>query len=239
MTKYIWGPESKTIIPTPRPAFLMNEDDSGLCQMFRVGIPERELIEFCKQFFDPQRARFIDGGAHMGAYSILLAETFNAVEAFEAQRRTYFQLCGNIYINEKTNITPHNFALTNHSNTYSHTTLYVVSDDGGGSSTIKPDEAQIKSKETVETIHIDNFEWSDVGLIKLDVEGAELEVIQGARETLKRCDFPPILFESNGPGAHNKKRSELFKYLMNELPYQVGHIKGFDNMFIALRRESA
>lgn len=206
--------------------------------MFRVGIPEHPLIEFCKQFANRTK-RFIDGGAHMGAYSILLADHFASVEAFEAQRRTYFQLCGNIFLNEKTNITPHNFVLTNHEYTYSDTTLYIVSDDGGGSSTIKPDEAQIKSKETVETIHIDNFVWSDVGLIKMDVEGAELEAIQGARETLKRCKFPPILFESNGPGAHNQKRSELFKYLMNELPYQVGNIKGYDNMFIALRQEAA
>jgi FkbM family methyltransferase len=238
MTKYLWGPDKKLVLPVPNPAFLMNEDDSGLCQMFRVGIPERELIEFCKQFANPTK-RFIDGGAHMGAYSILLSDLFENVDAFEAQRRTYFQLCGNIYINEKTNITPHNFALTNHEHTYSDTTLYVVSDDGGGSSVIKPDEAQIKSKETIETIHIDNFEWSDVGLIKLDVEGAELEAIQGARETLKRCDFPPILFESNGPGAHNQKRFELFKYLTNELPYRVGNIKGYDNMFIALRQEAA
>lgn len=238
MTRFLWGPEQKLIVPTPRPAFLMNEDDSGLCQMFRVGIPEHPLIEFCKQLANSTK-RFIDGGAHMGAYSILLADHFASVEAFEAQRRTYFQLCGNIFLNEKTNITPHNFALTNHEYTYSDTTLYIVSDDGGGSSTIKPDEAQIKSKETVETIHIDNFVWSDVGLIKMDVEGAELEAIQGARETLKRCKFPPILFESNGPGAHNQKRSELFKYLMNELPYQVGNIKGYDNMFIALRQEAA
>jgi FkbM family methyltransferase len=238
MTRFLWGPEQKLIVPTPRPAFLMNEDDSGLCQMFRVGIPEHPLIEFCKQFANSTK-RFIDGGAHMGAYSILLAEHFASVEAFEAQRRTYFQLCGNIFLNEKTNITPHNFALTNHEYTYSDTTLYIVSDDGGGSSTIKPDEAQIKSKETVETIHIDNFVWSNVGLIKMDVEGAELEAIQGARETLKRCKFPPILFESNGPGAHNQKRSELFKYLMNALPYQVGNIKGYDNMFIALRQEAA
>jgi FkbM family methyltransferase len=238
MTRFLWGPEQKLIVPTPRPAFLMNEDDSGLCQMFRVGIPEHPLIEFCKQFANSTK-RFIDGGAHMGAYSILLAEHFASVEAFEAQRRTYFQLCGNIFLNEKTNITPHNFALTNHEYTYSDTTLYIVSDDGGGSSTIKPDETQIKSKETVETIHIDNFVWSNVGLIKMDVEGAELEAIQGARETLKRCNFPPILFESNGPGAHNQKRFELFKYLTNELPYRVGNIKGYDNMFIALQQEAA
>jgi len=238
MTKFLWSPQSKSIIPVQQPAFLMNEDESGLCQMFRVGIPEHELIEFCKQFADPSK-RFIDGGAHMGAYSILLSDLFEHVDAFEAQRRTYFQLCGNIYLNEKANITPHNFALTNHEHTYGDTTLYIVSDDGGGSSTIKPDSDKIQAKETIETIHIDNFEWSDVGLIKLDVEGSELEAIQGARETLKRCKFPPILFESNGPGAHNQKRAELFKHLMTELPYQVGSIRGFDNMFIAVRQEAA
>ena len=39
--------------------------------------------------------------------------------------------------------------------------------------------------------------------------------------------------------AHNQKRFELFKYLMNQLPYQVGNIKGYDNMFIAVRQEAA
>jgi len=237
MTRFLWGPEQKLIMPTPKPVFLMNEDDSGLCQMFRVGIPEHPLIEFCRQYGDKTK-RFIDGGAHMGAYSILLADEFAHVDAFEAQRRTFHQLCGNIFLNEKENIKARNLALTNHMDTCGTMTLYIVSEDGGGSTLIKPEDNQIQAQETVETIHIDEYEWSDVGLIKLDVEGAELKAIDGARHTLQRCEYPPILFESNGPGVHNQKRAELFKFLQNVFGYSVAVIRNFDNMFIAVRQEA-
>jgi FkbM family methyltransferase len=237
MARFLWGPEQKLIMPTPKPVFLMNEDESGLCQMFRVGIPEHQLIEFCRQFGDKTK-RFVDGGAHMGAYSILLADEFAQVDAFEAQRRTFMQLCGNIFLNEKDNIKARNLALTSHEDTYGDMTLYIVSDDGGGSTLIKPEDGQIKAKETVETIHIDNYEWDDVGLIKLDVEGAEKKAIDGARLTIKRSGYPPILFESNGPGAHNQKRAELFNYVKDSFGYAIAAIRGFDNMFIAARREA-
>lgn len=238
MTRFLWGPDQKLIMPTPKPAFLMNEDDSGLCQMFRVGIPEHQLIEFCRQFGDKAK-RFIDGGAHMGAYSILLADEFAAVEAIEAQRRTYYQLCGNIFLNEKTNITAHNLALTSGDEAYEYKTLYIISEDGGGSTLIKPDDAQIIKQEKVETTTLDDFEFADIGLLKLDVEGCELKVIEGAQRSLQDSGFPPILFESNGPGAHNQKRAELFKFLQNAFGYSIAAIRNFDNMFIACQPEGA
>jgi FkbM family methyltransferase len=216
----------------------MNEDDSGLCQMFKVGIPELNIIEYCKQYSDKSK-RFIDGGAHMGAYSILLSDYFASVEAFEAQRRTYFQLCGNIFLNEKTNINPENVALTNREDAYELKSLYVVSEDGGGSSLIKPIEEQIKHEETVETTTLDDFEFKDIGLIKLDVEGTELQVLQGAEWSIMDSNYPPIVFESNGPGAYNQKRAELFKYLQVTFGYSIAAIRGLDKMFIAIRQEAA
>lgn len=213
----------------------MNEDDSGLCQMFRVGIPELELIEFCKRFSDKEK-QFIDGGAHMGVYSILLADYFKSVNSFEAQQRTFYQLCGNIFLNEKQNITAHNLALTATDEACEELTLYVVSDDGGGSSLLRPKKEKIKSTEKVQTIDIDAYGWRDVGFMKLDVEGAELDVLHGATQTIKASDYPPILFESNGPGAHNKERAALFNYLTIDLPYKISSIGGFDNMFLAVRQ---
>ena len=112
----------------PDPAFLMHDDESGRCQMFSVGIPEIALVNYAKSIARPN-SNFIDGGAHMGVYSILLADQFISVLAFEPQTRTYMQLCGNIFINEKENITPICAALTDKENANDLRKLSIVSDD--------------------------------------------------------------------------------------------------------------
>ena len=62
--------------------------------------------------------------AHIWACTaFLLSECFDKVFAFEAQRRTYFQLCGNIFINEKTNIIPENSGVTSSGKTHQEKTL--------------------------------------------------------------------------------------------------------------------
>ena len=41
---------------------------------------------------------------------------------------------------------------------------------------------------------LDSFQLADVGLIKIDVQGADGEVLAGARDTLARCR-PVVVFE--------------------------------------------
>jgi FkbM family methyltransferase len=67
-----------------------------------------------------------------------------------------------------------------------------------------------------------------VGFLKIDVEGAELLVLHGARELLRR-DRPVILFES-GPGGAEKfglTREQLFEFLTAEMGYSIYLIRDY------------
>lgn len=237
MGTFLWGPESKTILPIPEQAFLMHDDASGRCQMFQVGVPELMIIEWAKERFADKTKKFIDCGAHMGAYSLRLAPYFDEVHAFEAQARTFYQLCGNIFINETKNVTPHHKAVTNMVDANQLMTLHVVSEDGGGSTLRTPQSDQtVIAHEKVKTTTLDRYHFTKVGLIKMDIEGNELKAIQGAHNTLKNNDYPPIIFEANTDAWYEKEKNELFKYLTN-LNYQIAELRPFTNMYVATNQQ--
>ena len=171
----------------------------------------------------------------MGVYSIMLADNFKEVHSFEAQRRTYNQLCGNIFLNEKKNVCAYNVALTSPPKANELTTLSIVSEDGGGSTVCKP-HAPVLATERVGTKTIDSYHLDNVGLIKLDIEGNELNALQGAKSTIERSGHPPIIFEANEDAWYSEQKKELFNYLNNN-NYNVIEIRPFKNMFAAFKRQ--
>ena len=210
--------------------FIINNHNKASEFFYDYGIPERSLIDWCGGLLH-DNDNFVDIGSHIGTYSIKLAHCCAKVYAFEASKQTYNQMCGSIALHEIRNIDTFNVALSNTNS--ENEVLWHVSIDGGGNSLIKPEENLIIKNEFVKVAQLDDYNLTNVTLIKIDIEGNELNCLKGATETIK-TNRPKILFESN---KDDNNRKELFDFLKS-LNYQINNINGYCNMFIAYPQRS-
>ncbi len=72
-----------------------------------------------------------------------------------------------------------------------------------------------------------NENVKEINFIKIDVEGAELEVIQGFKATLQQfhpviiMEILPVYSLENENGKMRKQRQDMLLSLMNELDYKM------------------
>ncbi len=59
---------------------------------------------------------------------------------------------------------------------------------------------------------VDSFKFEDVDLIKIDVEGFEMNVLRGAKDTLKDCNFLMIELNNNSK-KYDSSNNEIEKYI--------------------------
>jgi FkbM family methyltransferase len=191
------------------------------------GLFENNLIEWCKQFCRKD-AVFLDIGAHTGSYAITLAPYSGKVFAFEPQKMTYYALCGGVALSGLTNVECLRMGLGNQAQN-GPKTLHIVSNDGGGSTVHAPPSDKVLNSEVIEIRTLDSLGLQGaISFIKMDVEENELQVLQGGMETIARCGYPKILFESN-----SQTNTALFDYLREILGYQIVKVSGFFNMYLA------
>lgn len=86
------------------------------------------------------------------------------------------------------------------------------------------------SKIKVKTAPLDSLIPNDtfIDFIKIDVEGAEMQVLKGAYQLIRRCR-PMIVFE-HGLGAADKygtTPTELYEYLVEECDLKLNTLKGW------------
>jgi len=187
------------------------------------GLFEQNLMEWCRQFGDKNKI-FLDIGAHTGTYTIMLADVFKHTYAFEPQKMTYYALCGSIALSNLNNVTCYQFGLGSVEQVGKQT-LNIVSNDGGGS-TLHINQHAILRKEEVKIKTLDCLNLNDIGFIKMDIEENELECLRGGVETLKRSNYPKILFEMN------VKNDKIINFLTS-LNYKLVSINSYPNMFLA------
>lgn len=132
----------------------------------------------------------LDVGAHYGSWSRYMARKFRRVFAFEPIPTT-FECCQQ-NVRDFANVSLKQAAVGDRSGKvsvgvgkmYSHPGMETIIDVDRGDTDL---------------VTIDSLNLTDVDLIKVDVEGFELQVLKGAAETLARCQ-PVVIFEENVRG---------------------------------------
>lgn len=148
------------------------------------------LLEFRRQHYGDGVVA-LDCGASIGTHTVLWARAmagWGEVLAFEPQLFSYYALCGNIALNNCFNALAYPTALGESAGVicFPQPDPRKAQNFGGlGRAAAGPGIA---------CITIDSLALERCDLIKIDVEGMELEVLAGARETIERCQ-PMLLVE--------------------------------------------
>lgn len=129
----------------------------------------------------------LDAGANIGNHTIFFSKVCQAgsVHAFEPMRLTYSLLQRNIALNSLQNVTAHNAALGAEPGTAK---LLSYSSGNLGMSSVSYDGG-IYPVTTIDALRLERLDF-----VKIDVEGAHMEVLEGGRETLRRLK-PKIWIE--------------------------------------------
>ena len=132
------------------------------------------------------------GGAYFGDQAILVARTLppgRTVHCFEPNTDQAAMLAGNVNLNRLNNVRVHRCGL------WSHSDVRLKLD--GFDSFANAVDAAADDKDAFSTLSIDDHrarEGLKIGLIQLDIEGAEYGALLGARQTLAQ-DKPHVVFE--------------------------------------------
>jgi FkbM family methyltransferase len=184
--------------------------------LINMTIREDEIIEL----FTPKEGDVvIDIGAHIGRYTIIGAKrvgTKGKVVAIEANPSNFEMLNRNIKLNQLTNIISINNAV------YSKETkikLYLPGEELGHTTynTVMSDRA--KNEDKFVEVSANTLDYllqlkgiTDVNWVKIDVEGAEFEVLKGAHNVLSNSKDISLLIEVHGKDTYEPIIESLRSY---------------------------
>lgn len=158
----------------------------------------------------------VDVGANQGFFAYALSQVAARVEAFEPHP-DYAGFARHM-LGARARV--HDVALSNEPGTADF--IVPIADDGlelhlGGKLTGAKGEAAKHLKYTVQVRTLDSYAFDNVSVVKIDVEGSELQVLQGGRATLAKFR-PPLIVELltgayDDPVAITERIAKDFNYV--------------------------
>jgi FkbM family methyltransferase len=185
---------------------------------------EEDILEH----FQPKEGdTVVDVGAHLGRYALISSNRVGKegqVIAIEANPTVFAKLNKNLELNQVTNTTSLNYAVYSEKTTMKLFLLDESNDTYHAGNTIIRDRYNLITPTEEKSIEInantlDNILTSigikveDINWIKIDVEGAEYEVLKGAHNILSKSKDITILIEVH----HLDEKKNLFEDIMELL----------------------
>jgi FkbM family methyltransferase len=235
-----WGTTNKPyVIPFTTDLKISIPKTGSGSLIYYQGYSELETASFMMRFLKPGMT-LVDVGAHIGEYTLIAAQIvgkLGQVHGFEPMPGLFPIVSANVQMNNFANVSLNKMAVTN----YTGEIEFEVFDDPSTSSIRKLVSSGKEKLIKVATTSLDEY-WSQkntkIDLIKVDVEGAEKMVFEGAEKLmgLPSTAAPVWLFEYS-PHAYSSfgyRASDLFD-LLHKHGYSVlqfadnGEIENFDS----------
>jgi FkbM family methyltransferase len=187
----------------------------------------------------------LDIGANIGTVTVPLAKAYPKYEvhAWEPQRLVYQQLCGNVAMNHLQNVYAYNEAVGAIAGVVElDMPDYATNGNIGAwsmSNMVREKSPEAKAggkREPINCITLDGMGFNKIRLIKMDVEGFELDVLKGAANFLPDHNYPPIVYESWTQFDWYQKTAEEIKTLLTDMGYEL---QVFGNTVAAIHKEAS
>lgn len=143
---------------------------------------EAKMLEYVKENYNG--GNFVDIGSYIGNHSIFFSQIADKVYSFEPALQSFRTQMRNIKLNNIQNTISFQCALGNKKGAL--VGLKHGSENNKGITHIAEKQfANVEPDEYVLMQKLDEFDLKNIKVIKVDVEGYELEVLKGAEQTLR------------------------------------------------------
>jgi FkbM family methyltransferase len=154
----------------------------------------------------------VDAGANIGTHTVAFANQVGPtgiVHAYEPQRRNFLMLAGNVAINGLDNVFCHQEAVGDQPGLIKLPPLPPPDTNFNFSAVAigsGPEDGEI-----VPLVTLDSLNLPSCRLLKIDTEGMEPQVLNGARDLIARCR-PFLYLENNEAGASQRLSAVLSSF---------------------------
>jgi FkbM family methyltransferase len=175
--------------------FVINNDWIGYNIILNGYYEKEQLSEIIKRLnFDIKTYDLLDIGANIGNHTVFFSKYFKHIHSFEPQLRT-FQIL-KLNTSRLGNVSLNNFGIS----TEEREVIFKIPFNNSGAASQVSSEL-LYYEELVNLKNIPNHNYSDVSVIKLDVEGSEIDVINSCKGLIDLTK-PILLFELNKNADH-------------------------------------